>query len=205
MRKQRGQRVGGQGLVAVGLAGLIGAGPVIARAQTTGGVDGAGSTETLSPVTPGTAVSTPPVLAPVAPGRSMVSNEVQYETVPRYGVMATGGTIFLVSYLATIITNAALSTNGCFPTKADVGCRTAEWPLYIPVAGPFVQMGYLEGDNRNIGRALLAVDGAVQGAGLTLFLIGALARKRVPATQRTIQISAFTPGAGGGIGAFGRF
>ena len=46
---------------------------------------------------------------------------------------------------------------------------------------------------------------ALQGAGLTLFLIGALARKRVPATQRTIQISAFTPGAGGGIGAFGRF
>lgn len=149
-------------------------------------------------------VSTRP-LSPVAPGHNYVATETAYESKPLYGLMATGGTVFAVSYLATVISAAAINPDSCRLIENDLGCRSANWPIYVPLVGPFIQMGYLEGENRNVGRALLAVDGVVQGAGLTMFLIGAIARKRVPAVNRTVQISTFTPAGGGGLMAFGRF
>lgn len=193
------------------LSGVI-LGPPPARAQGTNPPSPPPSAPPLAPEPPDTAVTTTPDPEPgartvttVPPGRSYQAAETTYESKPLYGLMATGGTIFLASYLATVVSAAVINYNDCNLSRNDLGCRTAQWPIYVPLVGPFIQMGYLEGENRTVGRTLLAVDGAVQGAGLTMFLIGAIARKRVPAVSRSVQISSFAPAGGAGLMAFGRF
>ncbi len=132
------------------------------------------TTETAQPAQPATVqVQTAPAPAPAAaPARSTSSttyvnqNEHAYvdseETVrrlPNRSMLSTGGTLFAISYLPSIVVAAS-----------------ADWEddenLYVPLIGPWMYLS--RGEDLNAGgRALLAVDGVFQDLG-ALMMLGSL-------------------------------
>jgi len=143
--------------------------------------------------------SSPVVIAPSA------GQDVTYH--PRVGLIAGGATLFGATYLVTVL-GGAIAADVCqsSPDYA-LGCRTSSWPIYIPVVGPFAQMGYIEGPGQNTGRALLAIDGVLQAGGLTLMIVGlATGFRRAPAAySQRLQISPYTGASGGGLALSGHF
>jgi hypothetical protein len=89
------------------------------------------------------------------------------------GLVTSGATLFGTFYIMSVL-GAAIASDVC-AEDAALGCRDALWPLYIPVAGPFIQMGYISGSGANTGRALLAIDGALQATGVALMIAGLVA------------------------------
>lgn len=121
-------------------------------------------------------------------------------------LMIIGGGLFGVTYIATIL-GAAIVSDLC-QADSSLGCREASWPIYLPVVGPFVQMGYISGNGANIGRVLLGIDGALQAGGLAVFIAGAvLYGRNASLTQyaRRIQLVPYSTSTGTGLLAFGRF
>lgn len=181
----------------------------------------------LPPMQPG-AVAPPMPAAPAAPStpavrevekapgaspRSTADPRTQrglpfrYERHIRPGLTAAGVTLWVTSYALTILSAAIVGTN-CDPGNAELGCTSARWPLFIPVAGPFVQMGYLEGTNSGTARALLAVDGVLQAGGAAMALIGLLAQKKVLVpvfTAGRFRLTPYSPASGIGMAAATRF
>lgn len=123
-------------------------------------------------------------------------------------LIASGVTLFGVTYLSTVI--AAAVTSDVCAADASLGCREAAWPIYIPVVGPFVQMGYVSGTGANTARALLAIDGVLQGGGIAMAVAGivmgtaAASSGSRPAYSRFLMTPG-TVGSGSGLVAMGRF
>mgnify|MGYP000045827521 CR=1 FL=1 len=198
------------GLVVSGLLAMQGA-PAQAQVQING--DGPPPSE-APPVQPDqrTQVNvTPaaPVVVPAPTPAPVVINNVSGEGRgihrPAAKLMAAGGTLFGVTYLTTVL-GAAIASDICQADSA-LGCREAAWPIYIPVIGPFIQMGYISGNGANTGRAILGIDGALQAGGLAMFIAGAAmwgtsAHSRY--AQR-VQITPYSTGTGTGLIALGRF
>ncbi|MCS6915128.1 MAG: hypothetical protein RMK29_13920 [Myxococcales bacterium] len=139
----------------------------------------------------------PPTYATPMPRRVVVG----YDLRPRYGLIAGGavmlGTLWLISSIAGLATVAA--NDICNIERSAAGCPTAAWPLFVPLAGPFIQMAYLSGPGANTARVLLAFDGAIQLGGLAMIITGALVRKRVPIYAGRMQIAPYTLAGGGGL------
>ena len=64
-------------------------------------------------------------------------------------------------------------------SSSSFGNATELWPLYIPVLGPWIEMGFLHGSGAPLGGALLAFDGLVQAGGLAMLIAGAVTRTKV--------------------------
>jgi hypothetical protein len=112
---------------------------------------------------------------------------VRYVTRPRIGLIVAGAVTLGTSWL---ITSAAAATNATYDAysvtingsgsgSGDFGYASQLWPLYIPVLGPWIEMGYLSGSGAPTGAALLAFDGLVQAGGLAMIIGGAVSRTRV--------------------------
>ena len=129
------------------------------------------TTENAQPAQPATVqVQTAPAPAPAASSTTSTTyvnkNEHAYvdteETVrrlPNRSMLSTGGTLFIISYVPSIVVAAS-----------------ADWEddnnLYAPVIGPWMYLA--RGDNLSTGgRALLAVDGVFQDLG-ALMMVGSL-------------------------------
>jgi hypothetical protein len=86
-------------------------------------------------------------------------------------------------------------------------CTSAAWPLYIPVLGPFLQLGYLNGNSLTTVRTLLVMDGLLQGGGLAMLIAGAVARQAtaVPMSGGRAQLSPYPLVGGAGLALVGRF
>lgn len=153
-------------------------------------------------------VNTP---AQPAPTPVVVNNNVSHESGgylsrPGRRLMLSGGTLFGVTYLGTVL-GAAIISDVCNADSA-LGCREAKWPIYIPIVGPFIQMGYISGNAANTGRAVLAIDGVLQASGLAMFIAGAAlwsSSSRSQAVARRVQVAPYSTGSGSGLLAFGRF
>lgn len=80
------------------------------------------------------------------------------------------------------------------------------WPLYIPVLGPWLTMGFVhkKGATDPLVDALLAFDGLGQAAGLAMLIGGALGRSQVPALAR-LQFTPLPYSRGSGVLVSGRF
>ena len=125
---------------------------------------------------------------------------------PAGKLMVAGGTLFGVTYIATVL-GAAIASDVCQADSA-LGCREAAWPIYIPVIGPFIQMGYISGTGANTGRAILGIDGALQAGGLAMFIAGAAMWGASSASSRyaqRVQFAPYTTATGTGVVALGRF
>lgn len=82
------------------------------------------------------------------------------------------------------------------------------WPLYIPVLGPWLSMGFFHTHNDSSGftDTLLAIDGIIQAAGLAMMIGGAAARVPIAAfAKNNLRISPLSFLSGGGMLVSGRF
>lgn len=165
---------------------------------------------TSPPAAPPQVIVNNPTPAPQQPPAVVVapteSRPVVYEGRRRDGLIGGGIALFAVPYLTTVI--AAAVTSDVCNADSSLGCREAKWPIYIPVIGPFVQMGYISGNGSNTAKALLAIDGTLQAGGIAMLIAGIALRasgKNDGLQARRIQFLPAALGSGSGLVAMGRF
>lgn len=198
-------------LTSLAVSGFLAVQALPASAQVQ--VNTGGATQQVEPVAP----PSPEVQVNVpaqrpAPASATVVNNIQTGDSGASGrrmagkLMAAGGTLFGATYLATVL-GAAIASDVC-QADSSLGCRQASWPIYVPVVGPFIQMGYINGTGANTGRAILAIDGALQAGGLAMFIAGAVlwgSHTSHVSYARRIQLAPYSAATGTGLIAFGRF
>ena len=143
--------------------------------------------------------------APYQPAGSDTS-EKAVETRPNRTLLSTGIGVFVVSYGATAIAGA-------------ISDRDADKNLFIPVVGPWMDLGDRGCESRSCGnredvnKAMIITSGVLQGAGV-LMAVGSLiipesttvTEKRTTAKAKPeVRVTPVSFGAGAGVGAVGRF
>jgi hypothetical protein len=101
-----------------------------------------------------------PAHAQLAPSPAPQSVVPSPKTPPGFGMAAIGATIFVGTYLASSLT----ATTGF---TADDGTSSDRGDLWIPVVGPFMQLGSTHSGGLDV---LLVLDALAQAAGLTMFV-----------------------------------
>jgi hypothetical protein len=145
--------------------------------------------------------------APYIPPGGEQYSERTVEKRPNGTLLSTGVGLFVVSYVPSIIAGA-------------VSDRDADKNLFIPVVGPWLDLGDRGCDTRECGsredinKAMIITSGVVQGAGVLLG-IGSLIipesskveerRGVAKAYKPEVRVSPLSFGAGAGVGAVGRF
>ncbi len=168
------------------------------------------TTTTQSDVTPST---TTPIYNTTTTTQAtydpMVSADTEREQIrPNRPLLITGGAIFAGSYLASVISAAQSDTKG-------------DNNLYIPVVGPWIDMGNRDcgfgdcGSREDVNNALLLGSGVLQGAGAALLIASVFVpenRERVsvsaakkPVAKPEVKVLPISLRAGAGIGAVGTF
>jgi hypothetical protein len=87
------------------------------------------------------------------------------------GLIVGGSVMFGVFYLLSVVVAAGVSD-----TNHSTGQTWNDDPLYIPAVGPFIQMA---NTSTALGNVTLAIDGAVQTAGLAMLIYGLTSPKPV--------------------------
>ena len=154
----------------------------------------------------------PPPQTTIVTNTSSAAPSTAVEYQPRTGLIIGGLVTFGVAY-ATSVVAGSIKEDHCDQLKDPSDsyiCRTQSWPVYVPLAGPFIQMGYVDGNGKNTVRTLLAIDGVVQVGGAVLALVGiAASNEPVKVTEVAILDHVYlTPLAsreGTGVGAVGTF
>ena len=199
-------RAKGRGLawcvaLAVGLAGVMSA----PGARADGVPATPGPASTAAPVT--SPVSTPAPTAPTvpssAPSHTLSPEAEMLEKAPPTNgrpMVWIGATVFSLSYIA-----AALAATTSYVSSTDI--TTPHGALWIPFVGPFIDMGHTTGAADIVH---LALDGAAQIGGFTLFVYGQTKPKAAlpdggsgPAV--TIRIAPVVGPGTGGASVFARF
>jgi hypothetical protein len=122
------------------------------------------------------------------------------ETRVRNGLVVGGAVTFGVMYLLSVLVGAAISDTN----KALNGKENGDF-LYVPVAGPFLQMTRTESSS---GNATLAIDGIAQAAGATMLIVGITSPKTVLVRNDLgeMRVMPMRMGdKGGGLGLVGTF
>ena len=138
------------------------------------------------------------------PGAPPPRQIVGSKTRPRIGLIIGGsimlGTMWVISSVAGGVSQTICEASSSF------GCANTYWPLFIPVVGPFIQMGYIPHDStRSLALLGLAFDGLVQVGGLTMLIVGAAVRQRVPVYAQRWQLSPMLSSSGTGLAFSARF
>jgi hypothetical protein len=119
----------------------------------------------------------------------------------RTGLVVGGAVTFGVLYLLSVLVGAAISdTNKAFNNNKDNGDF-----LFVPVAGPFLQMTKTDSSSGNV---TLAIDGIAQAAGATMFIVGVTSPKTVLVRNDLgeVRVMPMKMGTnGGGLGLVGTF
>jgi hypothetical protein len=155
------------------------------------------------PVGTTTTTAAPYVIAPAPYGQRY---ETTTETRPNRALLSLGMGLFVVSYGASVVV-------------AAVSDRDEDKRLFIPLVGPWVDLGERNcsertcGNQEAINKAMILASGIVQD-GAVLLALGSLFIPETVHTQTTVGSAASKPtvritpmsyGAGAGIGAVGRF
>ncbi len=122
------------------------------------------------------------------------------ETRVRSGLVVGGAVTFGVMYLLSVLVGAAISD-----VNRSVGNKESGEFLYVPVAGPFLQMTRTESSS---GNATLAIDGIAQAAGATMLIVGITSPKTVLVRNDLgeVRVMPMRMGdKGGGLGLVGTF
>jgi hypothetical protein len=128
------------------------------------------------------------------------------------GLIWGGATMFGVSYGAAAIGGAV--ANDVCNAGESWACVKNRNDLYIPVVGPFMAMNDVTGTGSSTAKALLALDGAFQIAGIAMSVTGIImsavptqtrsTNTTVPvAKKKQLMITPYATGTGTGIGAMG--
>lgn len=122
------------------------------------------------------------------------------ETKVRTGYVVGGAVTFGVLYLLSVLVGAAITD----VNRGTGGSESGEL-LYVPVAGPFLQMINTESSTGNV---TLAIDGAGQALGATLLIVGITSPRTVLVRNDLAQVRIMPMKmgqSGGGIGIGGTF
>ena len=127
--------------------------------------------------------------------------------LPNRTLLSTGAGVFLLSYAPSAVVGA-------------LSPREADKKLFIPVAGPWMDLNHRGcgpehpcGAGEDVATAMLITSGVVQGAGV-LMAIGSLfipesttitEKTSAMATKPEVRVAPISYRAGAGIGVFGRF
>lgn len=153
---------------------------------------------------------------PAQPGYGYPAQQrqiVSYRSAPRYGLVIGGAVLLGVSWLITAGSTALAQTTCNFTSDgynyysgSSYGCPNTYWPAYIPVVGPFIEMGYVPLDGtQGLARFGLAVSGLAQMGGLAMLIAGVVARHRVPVYAQKVQVAPLLTAGGSGLAFSGRF
>ena len=114
------------------------------------------------------------------------------------GGAVTFGVMYVFSVLAgSIMNDAAQSSYGSSGTRGDF--------LFVPVAGPFLQMTKTESSSGNV---TLAIDGIAQAAGATMLIVGITSPRTVLVRNdlAEVRVTPMQVGErGSGLGLVGTF
>lgn len=131
-------------------------------------------------------------------------SERTVEKRPNTTLLSTGVGMFVISYGASAVAGA-------------VSDRDADKNLFIPVVGPWLDLGDRGCDDRPCGsredvdKAMIVTSGIVQGAGILLALGSLVIPETQNVTERRttakpeLRITPVSFAAGAGVGAVGRF
>jgi hypothetical protein len=96
----------------------------------------------------------------------------------RIGLIIAGSATLGIMYLLSLMTYMLDDSLGCIGTDGGgSGCRSDLWPLAIPAAGPFLAIGTSGAEGG--GLTLLLLDGMAQLGGVTMLVLGIVAKKTV--------------------------
>jgi hypothetical protein len=185
----------------IGLVSAVGVAGAVLSMSTASFADGTTVAQAPAPVQPtytGPAYGGPTYAGPRGP-------EHIY-TRPNGPLITSGLFTFGAAYVPAVIV-------------AGESSRAADRNLYIPVAGPWIDMANRQACGREGGpscgaettnKVLLGVSGVAQGAGAAMTLLGLFTSERhdvapvaAHADKPTIQVSPASVGSGYGIGAVG--
>jgi len=140
-------------------------------------------------------------LQPTEPGPVVTRDVITYEaSMPNGALIGSGLTMFGISYIPAVIVAAASD-------------RPGDKPLYIPVAGPWIDLAsrdryrsYGRGVGDAPNKALLVVDGVFQGIG-ALQVLGGFVFPTTRTVTRTASVRVVPSVSGHEVGllAVGRF
>lgn len=141
---------------------------------------------------------------PYSPTGQVAEHESTTEHTPNTLMMKTGVGIFVVSYGSSVV-------------AAAVSPRDEDKNLFIPVVGPWLDLGDRDCATRSCGnddvaKAMIISSGIAQGVGVLLG-VGSLFVPESTTTRTRNEVTSkaevtFTPvsyGSGAGLGAVGRF
>ena len=127
------------------------------------------------------------------------------ESRVRTGLVVGGAVTFGVMYLLSVLVGAAISdANKVNKAYGGNGGETGDL-LYVPVAGPFLQMTKTESSSGNV---TLAIDGIAQAAGATMLIVGITSPKTVLVRNDLAEVRVMPMrmgDKGGGLGLMGTF
>lgn len=127
------------------------------------------------------------------------------ESRVRSGLVVGGAVTFGVMYLLSVLVGAAISdANKASKAYGGSGGESGDL-LYVPVAGPFLQMTKTESSSGNV---TLAIDGIAQAAGATMLIVGITSPKTVLVRNDLgeVRVMPMRMGdKGGGLGLVGTF
>ncbi len=86
----------------------------------------------------------------------------------RGGLIGGGAGLFGAFYLISALV-AAVGTDVC---NSGINCHNPFWPMYIPVAGPFITIGTV--GSSATGDIFLILDGLAQAGGVAMIIVGAI-------------------------------
>lgn len=162
------------------------------------------------PPPPGYPYATPyPYGAPVPKPQPVLKG---YEVKrPHWPLLGAGIGVLGGSYLLTAGITGAIQATDCAVNSTRTSCTTSGtyWPMYIPVVGPFIEMGYLSGTSSYavLAYPALIFTGLVQTAGMALIIAGGIVPRKVAIyDEPRVSIAPYSlPNGGGGLMASGRF
>lgn len=161
---------------------------------------------TVQPPPPSPSSTTTTTAAPYAPPSSDQYAEKSVEHRPNKFMLRTGVAVLAVSYASSAIAGLASS-------------RDTDGYLLIPLVGPWIDLGnrgcsdHPCGDHETTSRAAIITAGIFQTAG-ALLTIGSFfvpegtsvtQEHHVTSTKPEVHVAPVSFGAGGGLGAVGRF
>lgn len=129
----------------------------------------------------------------------------------RGGLIAGGLSMFGASYLISVLV-AAANDGICNNYNSVTGTCSGggDDALYIPVLGPFIQMGNEHGSATALADVFLVLDGLLQGTGVAMFIFGIAVPKTVLVRNdlgalKNIHISPMVGRNMGGLGVAAQF
>jgi hypothetical protein len=124
---------------------------------------------------------------------------LRYEERPRWGLFIAGTSVFGGSYLFFSVVPALIADSAC----SGSGCsRSTLWPLYIPLAGPFIEAGRQTTPIVVFG---LVMSGLAQAGGAAMAIAGAASRHKVPVYASRVQLLPWASADGAGLLAAARY